>query len=159
MATTTTTTVTARSIILTANRDEAFRLLEQMEISSRQKSTIRYQWKKKHCPDQIHDKTLSIDRVHRLEKRIDDLEKQLLQVMERIDKYESDVTNTDATAATTAIATNASTCFICGVDPEGYDLPCGHEICHPCFRQHLDTNGDMICKVCQKEFHFEDLNE
>jgi hypothetical protein len=149
----TTTIVTARSIILTANRDEAFRLLEQMEISSRQKSTIRYQWKKKHCPDQIHDKTLSIDRVQRLEKRIDDLEKQLLQVMERIDKYESDVTNTAATA------TNASTCFICGVDPEGYDLPCGHEICHPCFRQHLDTNGDMICKVCQKEFHFEDLNE
>jgi hypothetical protein len=149
----TTTIVTARSIILTANRDEAFRLLEQMEISSRQKSTIRYQWKKKHCPDQIHDKTLSIDRVQRLEKRIDDLEKQLLQVMERIDKYESD------TATTATTATNASTCFICGVDPEGYDLPCGHEICHPCFRQHLDTNGDMICKVCQKEFHFEDLNE
>jgi hypothetical protein len=154
----TTTTITARSIILNANREEAFRLLEQMDVSSRQKSTIRYQWKKKHCPDQIHDKTLSTDRVHRLEKRIDDLEKQLLQVMERMDKYQSDAANT-TTSNDTNNANNTSTCFICGVDPEGYDLPCGHEICHPCFRQHLDTNGDMICKVCHKEFHFEDLNE
>lgn len=36
-------------------------------------------------------------------------------------------------------------CMVCGGSPEGYDLRCGHAICHKCFQQ---AGFQMTCKVC-----------
>lgn len=48
-------------------------------------------------------------------------------------------------------------CTLCKKPSDGYDFPCKHPICHPCF-QHLflQTNGHMDCPVCKQEFIFYD---
>lgn len=48
-------------------------------------------------------------------------------------------------------------CFYCKKPSEGYDFPCSHPICHPCFLQLFhENNGHMVCQVCQKEYDFID---
>ena len=142
-----------REIYNILDQEKAFGLIEKMDVSDRQKATYRYQWKKKHIPSQIkHPKQQDVkkistdqDRIHQLEQRITDLEIQLRDALERIDR------SSEKPPSSNSIS---SQCFICKKDPEGYDLPCGHEICHPCFRKNLDENGDIACKVCQHRFQF-----
>lgn len=47
-------------------------------------------------------------------------------------------------------------CGVCGKPPDGYDLPCRHPICHPCFiaivKQH---HGQIACPTCAKTFTYE----
>lgn len=136
---------TTYEIYNTTEKDKAFRLIEELDTTNRKRAAIRHHWKKIHAPDQIHKPSTVVpkrrndqDRIHQLEQRITDLEAQLRMALEGLDKEVK------------------SECFLCKKDPQGYDLPCGHEICHPCFRNHLGKDGDIICKMCKNTFHFND---
>lgn len=48
-------------------------------------------------------------------------------------------------------------CTLCKKSSDGYDFPCGHPICHPCFQGvFAQTGGNMTCSVCDKKFTFYD---
>lgn len=47
-------------------------------------------------------------------------------------------------------------CGICGKPPDGYDLPCRHPVCHPCFITTLKQNhGQISCPTCPQTFTYD----
>lgn len=46
-------------------------------------------------------------------------------------------------------------CYMCQKSSEGYDFPCGHPICHPCFQKlFVQYDGYITCRMCRKEYSF-----
>lgn len=136
--------MSCREILDLTDRETAFQRIQDLDIPSRKKATLRFLWKKRHDPDSIH-KTPSKGqrkngnnalRIERLKKKIVELQKKL-EVLLKNSATEEDV------------------CPICKKDPEGYDLPCRHNLCHDCFQERL-TDGKVQCSVCLKEFEFDE---
>jgi hypothetical protein len=75
-------------------------------------------------------------------------------------------TTQTATTQTTQTDTQTDTqteCGKCGGDPEGYDLNCGHPLCHSCFLEDFedaemnDKGYSMVyCRECKTHLPYRD---
>lgn len=127
-----------KDIMLITNKDIAFKKIEmKTEWDNHRKAAERASWRKKHEPEKIKK---CPNRGRRLKKKD--------EVVIETPKEEK---------PPVVVAEEDDVCVHCQKSSEGYDFPCAHPICHPCFiRLFHENEGHMICKVCQREYDFED---
>lgn len=129
------------------DRAEAMSAIDRLDITSKHKSTKRLLWRRIHEPQFIGVRPSSSKKnmtVSKQQLRIEILKNQIEMLQKEL--------------AELRVQTSGDRCFVCKKDPEGYDLPCGHEICHPCFKCRLQE-GKITCQVCHKEFFFQEAIE
>jgi len=98
------------------------------------------------------------DFVKYLAHREETLENELTQVKTLLKQYKTTNTKPKVSKSSTKVKEEEpiEPCMICANDPEGYDLACGHPICHKCFKGIVEENdGQIQCKICKKKFTFE----
>lgn len=136
-----------KDIMLITNKETAFKQIEmKTEWDNHRKAAERCSWRKKHEPDKIKK---CPNRGKRYKKEVvEDVQKppppmvQSPVVQPPVMKPEE---------------TDEELCFHCHQPSEGYDFPCSHPICHPCFiRLFHENDGHMTCHVCHKQYDFED---
>jgi len=178
------------------NQDRAFEIIKNLDITTRQKASLRFRWKKKHNPGNIrscpakgkrseqrpaNDTRPPTKKDHTL-KRIDSIKEQIAQLQTKLDQLIKSAglevsgqdTPTPTSTRTSAVSETPSSppiriisktitpstpvqegmCTVCGHDPEGYDLPCRHDICHRCFREKL-VDTKISCPVCNREYIYD----
>jgi hypothetical protein len=124
--------------MLLTNKEKAFHeIAMHTDWSNHRKAAERSSWRKKHEPDKI---TRCPNRGRRHNKAaakpVQETPPPPLPPMEP---------DTDPP------------CHVCEKPSEGYDFPCGHPICHPCFqKQFALTEGNMACPLCNRQFLFYD---
>lgn len=138
-----------KDIMLITNKERAFKEIGmKKEWDNHRKAAERSSWRKKHEPDKI---VKCPNRGKRYKKEKDNKEKQ-----------QHHMTNTATKQITTqpvvlTFDDDDELCDYCQKPSEGYDFPCKHPICHPCFiRLFNENDGNMVCQVCKKEYKFED---
>ena len=126
--------------MLITNKERAFQEIQmKTDWSNHRKAAERASWRKKHEPDKIK-KCPNRGRRHKKE-------------MEKVEEKETVQPPTPPVPQEEA----DDLCVHCQQPSEGYDFPCGHPICYPCFiRLFHENEGHMVCQVCQKEYDFED---
>ena len=132
-----------KDIMLITDKETAFKEIEmKTEWDNHRKAAERSSWRKKHEPDKIkkcpnrgrRHKKQEIESVKKEEKPPIVKEKQIPIIVEQDEL-----------------------CVHCQQSSEGYDFPCSHPICHPCFiRLFHENDGHMVCQVCKREYDFED---
>lgn len=141
-----------KDIMLITNKEIAFKEIEmKTDWDNHRKAAERSSWRKKHEPEKIKK---CPNRGRRRKKETQDptpsppppeapaatIEKTPSKlIIPQIQEEEDEL------------------CFYCQKSSEGYDFPCSHPICHPCFiRLFYENDGHMVCDVCKKEYDFED---
>ena len=139
---------------------KASSMIKMLDIPSRQKSSIKYMWKKKNkqadtttindvAPKEKDDNTIWDEGGdHRsvyadLVKRISVLEDEFKMLKSGVNLSVKEQRECEQ-----------GRCCLCGKDPEGYDLPCTHEICHACFKSRL-IETKITCTICQETFSYD----
>jgi hypothetical protein len=148
-------------IMKITNRDEAFNAISLLDIPSRKKATLRYSWKKRNDPTSIKKRPQKARKKKRTNTPAPSpppsppqlTQTEIIQQLrEQIQKLQKQL---DALLESSRM-NNEEICPICDRDAEGYDLPCRHSICHPCFTDRL-VDGKIQCTVCTKNFEFDDF--
>jgi len=132
-----------KDIMLITNKETAFKEIGmKTEWDNHRKAAERASWRKKHEPEKIKK---CPNRGRRLKKKE-------VAVVDAPPKEEK-----PKAPPVVVVEEEDELCVHCQKPSEGYDFPCTHPICHPCFIQLFHENeGHMICQVCQKEYDFED---
>lgn len=123
-------TMERKDIMIIKEKEKAFQeIMKHTDWSDHRKAAERHSWRRKHEPNAI---TRCPNRGKRYKKKV---------VSPPIPVEEDD-----------------PPCYICKKSSDGYDFPCGHPICHPCFQKEflLQEEGKMTCGICKKEFTFYD---
>jgi len=136
------------------DRGIAFQKIADMEISGRQKAVLRLQWKKKHHPDEVKPSPQKGRRRQNQEKsrpvRPDPITRQISSIKKQIENLQAELAE-----MLKKTQSDDSLCSLCGKDPEGYDLPCRHEICKECFDKLMDDDRRVSCPTCSESFLFD----
>lgn len=137
-----------KDIMLITNKETAFKEIEmKTEWDNHRKAAERSSWRKKHEPDKIKK---CPNRGRRRKK----------EQSEPVNKEETHATSKEKPVAILIKQheeEDDELCVHCQQSSEGYDFPCSHPICHPCFiRLFHENEGHMVCKVCNREYDFED---
>jgi hypothetical protein len=137
-----------KDILLITNKETAFReIAMKTDWDNHRKAAERSSWKKKHEPDKI---TKCPNRGKRYKKKDD-------QVVNDPPPPQSQPPTPPAPPAFIIEDDDDELCDQCKKPSEGYDFPCKHPICHPCFIKLFNENeGHVVCQVCMKEYDFED---
>lgn len=128
-----------KEILLLVNKEKAFHeIAMHTDWSNHRKAAERSSWRKKHEPEKV---IKCPNRGKRHHKKPVEASKDEVNVKTAISmKVDID-----------------PPCNVCTKPSEGYDFPCGHPICHPCFQeQFAQTEGNMSCSLCNKQFLFYD---
>lgn len=127
-----------KDILLITNKEKAFHEIQmKTDWSNHRKAAERASWRKKHEPDKIQ-KCPNRGKRHKKKETVPEPVPAPPQQTKE-EEIKDDL------------------CFYCKQPSEGYDFPCSHPICHPCFiRLFHENNGHMVCQVCQKEYDFID---
>lgn len=143
-----------KDIMLITNKETAFKEIDmKTEWDNHRKAAERSSWRKKHEPDKIKK---CPNRGRRRKKEPEDATPPQLTTTKQetpviMEEKQSDVIIPPIQEEEDAL------CVHCQKSSEGYDFPCSHPICHPCFIRLFDENdGHMVCHVCKKEYYFED---
>lgn len=139
-----------KDIMLITNKETAFKEIGmKTEWDNHRKAAERSFWRKKHEPNKIK-KCPNRGRRHKNETQYPTLPPQ---------EPQPHTTNEEATVKIVPQIQEEEDelCVHCHKSSEGYDFPCSHPICHPCFiRLFYENDGHMVCQVCKKEYDFED---
>lgn len=114
------------------DKDRAFREIARHEDWSKHRQAAeRFAWKKKNQPDTI------------------------ARCPNRGKRYTT-TDNDDDDPVVCGDEDEEEPCNVCGKPPDGYDLPCRHPICHPCFLAIVrQNNGQIDCPSCAKTFAYD----
>lgn len=139
--------LTRKEIMHLTKKEQAFHEISMhTDWSNHRKAAERSSWKKKHEPDTVV-KCPNRGKRHK--------------------KKQQTTTEDDNTNQNTKKKPNEMRplppeeddlpCSICHQSSDGYDFPCNHPICYPCFQQlFLENDGHMICPICKKDYTFHD---
>lgn len=127
-----------KDIMLITNKEVAFKEIEmKTEWDNHTKAGARSYWRKKHEPEAI-SKCPNRGRRHK-KKEVPPEPQPIQEIPQNTMEIDDEI------------------CYHCHQCSDGYDFPCKHPICHPCFiKLFNENNGHMICQVCKKEYQFED---
>lgn len=131
-----------KEIMLLANKEKAFQEISMhTDWSNHRKAAERSSWKKKHEPDKV---VKCPNRGRRYKKKPE---------QHQVVKQEE----TNKTMILVKEEEEFLPCYNCKKSSDGYDFPCGHPICYPCFQKlFLEKDGNMTCQVCKQQHIFRD---
>jgi len=145
-----------KEIVNNPDKETAFNAIASLEVTSRKKAILRLAWKRKHSPETIKKcpakgKKVDATELEKEEKKTR-MKKDLEQ--EKIEKIKKQIAALQGQLAE-LLQNTGGACFMCGKDPEGYDLPCKHDLCHPCFMEASKETGKIRCGICSTEHQFD----
>lgn len=150
-----------KEILAETNEDKAMQAIESSPYAASTKKGLRTMWRKQHgksdpkkkkstersttnttpaaaatspVPLLQHGAAMTMDLAIAWR---DALEQQLKVLNEIIHRYNG--------AGSNPPPPEDPPCMVCGKDPEGYDLRCGHPVCYPCFQK---SGFSMTCTEC-----------
>jgi hypothetical protein len=143
--------LTRKEIMHLKNKEQAFHEISMhTDWSNHRKAAERSSWKKKNEPDTVVKCPNRGKRHKKKQQSITNEPEQQLLPDDPIKKKPNE-------RRPPPDEEDDLPCFLCHQSSDGYDFPCGHPICYPCFQQlFLENDGQMTCPICKKDYTFHD---
>lgn len=147
--------LTRKDIMLLTNKETAFKEIGmKTEWDNHRKAAERSSWRKKHEPDKIKK---CPNRGRRRKNGSNDPNPPPKPPPQPTTTTTPSVIIDETPSKVPIQEEEDELCFHCHKPSEGYDFPCSHPICHPCFIRLFEENeGHMVCHVCHAEYDFQD---
>lgn len=157
-------------IMMITNKEIAFNEISmKQEWDGHRKAAERSSWKKKHEPKTIkkcpnrgrrynnHNKKEKENYIHKEKENIS-IDTNISITMNTNKVKSKPIKNKkNMNSFPPPPEEDNDPCQICHNMSEGYDFPCSHPICYPCYSNFFkENNGHIKCKTCGTEYEFED---